>query len=85
MDSEVNKFILDIKESLNSIEAFLGPNRDFNHYKSTKMLRRAVERELEIIGDALNNILKKDPMIHHEWKAICQPEKQSHSWIRSGR
>jgi uncharacterized protein with HEPN domain len=49
------------------------------------MLRRAVERELEIIGDALNNILKKDPMIHHEWKAICQPEKQSHSWIRSGR
>ena len=31
--------------------------------KKNKMLRRAVERELEIIGEALNNIEKTDPNI----------------------
>ncbi|MCB0540706.1 MAG: DUF86 domain-containing protein [Bacteroidetes bacterium] len=31
---------------------------DFNDYESNKLLRRAVERELEIIGEATNRILK---------------------------
>jgi uncharacterized protein with HEPN domain len=36
---------------------------DFNVYKSDKMLRRAVERELEIIGEAMNRIDQMDPTI----------------------
>lgn len=34
---------------------------DFNHYRNNTILKRAVERDLEIIGEAVNRILKNDP------------------------
>jgi len=49
MNREIKKFLFDIRESIESIENFLGDKWDYNVYKSDKMLRRAVERELEII------------------------------------
>lgn len=63
MNNELKKFLFDIKVSIESIENFLGETRDFNIYKSNKMLRRAVEREFEIIGEALNSLDKLDPNI----------------------
>ena len=63
MNQEIKKYLFDILESLNSIENYLGEKRDFFIYCSNKMLRRAVERELEIIGEALNYIDKKDKNI----------------------
>jgi uncharacterized protein with HEPN domain len=60
MDNEIKKYLFDIKESVDSIENYLGEKRDFNVYKSDKMLRRAVEREFEIIGEAMNRIDKID-------------------------
>ncbi len=53
----------DIQESIDSITEFLGETRDLKVYQSSKMLRRAIERELEIIGEATNRILKIDPNI----------------------
>lgn len=63
MDNEIKKHLFDIKESVDSIENYLGEKLDFNVYKSDKMLRRAVEREFEIIGEAINRIDKIDPEI----------------------
>lgn len=63
MDNEIKKHLFDIKESVDSIENYLGEKPDFNVYKSDKMLRRAVEREFEIIGEAINRIDKIDPEI----------------------
>lgn len=63
MKLEVKKFLYDIKESIESIENYLGDKRDFNIYISDKMLRRAVEREFEIIGEAMNRIEKIDSTI----------------------
>jgi uncharacterized protein with HEPN domain len=63
MQREILKYLHDINESIDSIYAFLGENRDFNAYKADKLLRRGVERELEIIGEATNRILKLDPTI----------------------
>ena len=45
MDSEINKYLFDIQESINSIQKYLGDKRDFNVYLADKMLRRAVERK----------------------------------------
>lgn len=56
MDNRIKKFLLDILESVESIDKYLGEKRDFSVYKSNKMLRRAVEREFEIIGEAMNRI-----------------------------
>jgi uncharacterized protein with HEPN domain len=55
--------LLDIRESIKSIEEFLGNNYDFNNYKTNKLLRRGIERELEIIGEATSKILKIDDKI----------------------
>jgi len=63
MSNEVLKYLHDILCSIESIEEFLGPQRNFNVYRQNRMLKRAVEREYEIIGEALNKALKIDPEI----------------------
>ncbi|NJB81928.1 HepT-like ribonuclease domain-containing protein [Wenyingzhuangia aestuarii] len=62
MKREVKKYLYDIKTSIESINEYLGNERDFFKYEENKILRRAVEREIEIIGEATNRILK----IEHE-------------------
>ncbi len=64
MQRKIQKYIFDIKESIESIADFLGSDCTFDHYTTNKLLRRAVERELEIIGEATNRILKLDPDIN---------------------
>ncbi|ETR66220.1 MAG: hypothetical protein OMM_13084 [Candidatus Magnetoglobus multicellularis str. Araruama] len=64
MDKRIYKYLYDIKESIHSIYDFLGEKRDFNVYLSNKMMRRAVEREFEIIGEAMNRIVKIDSSIN---------------------
>ncbi|MDR1983290.1 MAG: DUF86 domain-containing protein [Prevotellaceae bacterium] len=61
MDNDIKKYLYDILESINSIEKFLDEKHDFSIYTKNKMLRRAIEREFEIIGEALNRIDKKHP------------------------
>ena len=63
MADEIKKYLYDISESILSIENYLGEKRDFNAYLSNKMLRRAVEREFEIIGEAMNRLDKLTPGI----------------------
>lgn len=61
MNRDLRKYLFDIQESINSIFNYLGEQRDFKAYQADKLLRRAVEREFEIIGEASNRILKSDP------------------------
>ena len=49
----IQKYLYDIQQSILSIEEYLGEKRDFIAYEQNKLLRRAVERELEIIGEAM--------------------------------
>lgn len=58
MQLEVQKYLFDIQNSIESIYEYLGNERNFTLYESNKLLRRAVEREFEIIGEAVNRILK---------------------------
>jgi len=63
MQHNVKMYLLDISNAIDSIFDYLGPERDFRRYESNKLLRRAVERELEIIGEATNRIIKIQPDI----------------------
>lgn len=63
MQREILKYLIDINESIDSIIDYLGIKRDFNEYKANKLLRRGVERELEIIGEATKRILNIDSNI----------------------
>jgi uncharacterized protein with HEPN domain len=82
MDDKIKKFLLDISESIDSIENYLGDKRDFNIYMSNKMMRRAVEREFEIIGEAMNRIDNLDSMIEiSSKKQIISMRNRVISWL----
>lgn len=57
------KLLADIKDAIESIDEHLDYKRDFKEYLASKTKRRAVERELEIVGEAINNLLKINPQI----------------------
>lgn len=59
MTDKTKKYLYDILESVNSIEDFIA-EINFLQYQQNKMVRRAVEREFEIIGEAMNELLKID-------------------------
>lgn len=66
MKREIKKYLFDIKISIDTINEFLGEKRNFFEYQENKLLRRGIEREIEIIGEAINGILKIDQSIKIE-------------------
>ena len=61
MDENINKHLHDILDAINEIESFFGEKpKYFNEFCNDLCLRRAVERDIEIIGEAVNRILKED-------------------------
>ncbi|MBK9213305.1 MAG: DUF86 domain-containing protein [Saprospiraceae bacterium] len=66
MNLETKKYLYDRKVSIDSIYEYLGTKRDFFDYQKNKLLRRGVERELEIIGEAMTKLLKISPELHIE-------------------
>ena len=66
MKREIKKYLFDIKIAIESIFEYLGEKRNFVEYQQNKLLRRAVEREIEIIGEATNRILNLDENIQIE-------------------
>jgi len=61
MNELVKKWLFDIVEAINSINEYIGTPRQFIDYENNKQLRRSVEREIEIIGEAVNRIKKEMP------------------------
>ena len=62
MDEKILKWIYDIKIAISEIDSYFeNKEKNFFQYKNDLMLKRAVERDLEIIGEAVNRILKRDP------------------------
>jgi len=64
MQLEIQKYLFDIQTSIDSINEYLGDQRNFDTYLNNKLLRRGIERELEIIGEAASRILKIDTDIN---------------------
>lgn len=65
MDERILKWVYDIKIAIDEIEGyFLEHPKDFLKYRQNLMLKRAVERDLEIIGEAMNRILTRDETFH---------------------
>ncbi len=61
MKPEIKKCLYDIRQAIDNISEYLGNTKDFQDFQQNLMLRRAVEREIEIIGEAVNRILKYEP------------------------
>ena len=62
MNERVLICLYDIKIAAEEIDSFFETeSRDFENYKGNSLLKRAIERNLEIIGEAMNRIIKEDP------------------------
>lgn len=61
MNVRIKSSLLDIYQSIDEIFLFLGDRRDFIAYQNDLKTKKAVERNLEIIGEAVNRIVKEEP------------------------
>ena len=64
MDDTVKTWLYDILSSINEIESyFVDTLKLFEIYQNDLKTKRAVERNIEIIGEAMSRILKEDNRI----------------------
>lgn len=62
MDNKINTWLYDILNSIDEIESFFEDKpKNFLKYQKDIKTKRAVERNIEIIGEAVNRILKEKP------------------------
>ena len=60
MARDPKAYVWDAKSAADAIVTFLA-DRTFEHYKSDLLLRSAVERQFEIVGEALNQLSRIAP------------------------
>ncbi len=60
MRREVKKYLFDTLTCIDNIERFMADITTFENFQNNLMLQHAVERNLEIIGEAVNKALKID-------------------------
>lgn len=63
MQLEIKTWLFDILNAIDEIESFIETNKDFTTFQGDLKTRRAVERNIEIIGEAMNRILLQDETI----------------------
>jgi uncharacterized protein with HEPN domain len=61
MTDQGKKFLSDILQAIELIESFIVDIKDFDNYLTDKKTQSAVERQLGIIGEALNKFEKLFP------------------------
>jgi uncharacterized protein with HEPN domain len=62
MPHSLRKYLFDIVDRCEMLRSFV-ENRTFEDYERDLMLSSAVERQLEVVGEALNQALHVDPSL----------------------
>lgn len=62
MELETKTWLFDILNAIEEIESFVN-SEDFTSFQSDLKTKRAVERDIEIIGEAMSRTLAKDDSI----------------------
>jgi uncharacterized protein with HEPN domain len=61
MDIEIKTWLYDILNAINEIESFFNDRpKEFTAYQKDLRIKRAVERNMEIAGEAMNRIVQRD-------------------------
>ncbi|HRJ28783.1 MAG TPA: DUF86 domain-containing protein [Cyclobacteriaceae bacterium] len=63
MDTEVRAWLKDIEQAIAEITSFIPYTKNFKDFQKDLKTKRAVERNIEIIGEAVSRILKVDANI----------------------
>lgn len=60
MSRDPRTFLWEARQAADHVASFV-EGRTWDDYQADKMLRSAVERQLEIVGEALNQLSRADP------------------------
>ena len=63
MENKILTWLEDIIQSIDEIEMFLPEKKNFYEFQKDLKARKAIERNIEIIGEAISRILKVHPEI----------------------
>ncbi len=64
MDRKIKKYLSDILSSILEIESFMiDRSKEYSTFCNDTLFRRGVERNIEIMGEAMNQVLKINPDI----------------------
>lgn len=64
MDERIKKFLVDMQQAISEIEMAADRfGRQYEVFETDVVYRKFVERNIEILGEAMNRILKADPDI----------------------
>jgi uncharacterized protein with HEPN domain len=67
MQGQTLKWLYDIQSAIIEIESYFDKYpKNFSAYVHNLLLKRAIERDLEIIGEAVNRLYKENPDIEIE-------------------
>ncbi len=82
MEYEINTWLADIKQAIIEINQFLPDKKNFLEFQKDIKTKRAIERNIEIIGEAVNRIIKLKPdlQISHARKIIDTRNRISHGY-----
>lgn len=64
MDKYIKTWLFDIINSISEIESYFPESKEFESYLKDIRTKRAVERNIEIIGEAMSRIMKEKPEIN---------------------
>jgi uncharacterized protein with HEPN domain len=62
MERDARSYLWDIQEAASAVSRFTA-NMDASGYAENEIVRAAVERKFEIIGEALTQLAKRDPAL----------------------
>ena len=64
MDDSIRKYLYDVNKAINNIERFMDErSRNYMIFCNDLLYQHAVERNLSVIGEAINKILRLQPDI----------------------
>lgn len=82
MSNEVKTWLTDIKQAILEINSFIPEIKNFKDFQKDLKTKRAVERNIEIIGEAISRILKVDSdiKISHTRKIVDTRNRIIHGY-----
>lgn len=61
MENKIKTWLADIKQAIEEIDTFITDKNTFEKFREDLKTKKAIERNIEIIGEAVNRILKVKP------------------------
>ena len=82
MDNEVKTWLKDIEQAIIEINSFIPEIKNFKDFQKDLKTKRAIERNIEIIGEAMSRILKvsSDIKISHTRKIVDTRNRIIHGY-----